>query len=109
MEQRMNECRIESKYNQLVEMVRRVEFRAMELARVRRLDDGAPFFARLKSSFLLAFLALHAGLPNRVSAADKPPAVGDEFPDFELETPDEEKVSLEKLRETGPTVVVVLR
>ena len=50
----------------------------------------------------LAFLTTAA-------AAEKPPAVGAEAPDFELMSIGGEKVKLSKLTEKGPVVLVVLR
>jgi peroxiredoxin Q/BCP len=38
-----------------------------------------------------------------------PPAVGDQAPDFKLNTLDHESVELSKLRQSGPVVLIVLR
>jgi thioredoxin-dependent peroxiredoxin len=43
------------------------------------------------------------------SAAEKPPAVGDEARDFELSALGGDKVKLSKLTDAGPVVLVVLR
>ena len=53
----------------------------------------------------LAFLLVATPL----TAADKPPAVGEPAPEFELTTIDGSEIQLSKLRAGGPVVLVVLR
>ncbi len=69
------------------------------------------FLAGANSRFICVVLLCCAVIapPTWIGAAEKPPAVGDMAADFELNSLGDEKVTLAKLVEAGPVVLVVLR
>lgn len=59
--------------------------------------------------FTVAVFGAQFSEPTKIIAGEKPPAVGDKAPDFELTALGGTKAKLSQLSETGPVVLVVLR